>query len=293
MQIHVDADSLVYATGFALEEDTWENCRQAIDTQIERLVEVLGATSVTIYLSGNDNFRDKIATQLQYKGNRIGKPKPKWYHMIRSYLGRKYDAEIITGMEADDKVSIVLAKDRDSVRDDCGGHPDSPTFDDYHKEYSQVIICHIDKDINMCQGWHYSWIKGRLYYITEEQGRRNFYTQLLTGDKACDNIPGIDGIGPKKAAKILDGCHSEQEMWEAVLNAYKDICGKDYDYVYCQWDEGHKHYSDGTWLADYKSWWGQYFSTTLVDYITERARLLWMMEEGPNAHLTNLWTPPV
>ena len=46
-----------------------------------------------------------------------------------------------------------------------------------------------------------------------------FYTQVLTGDRT-DNIPGLHGIGPKKAAKILKGLKTEHEMFDAVLKAY-------------------------------------------------------------------------
>jgi 5'-3' exonuclease len=45
--------------------------------------------------------------------------------------------------------------------------------------------------------------------------------QCLTGDRS-DNIKGIDGIGPKKAEKILDGCITEQELFNAVREAYSN-----------------------------------------------------------------------
>ena len=56
--------------------------------------------------------------------------------------------------------------------------------------------------------------------MTDSEGTKFFYTQLLTGDTA-DNIPGVQGIGPKKADKILEGLEDEYEMYEACLNAYQ------------------------------------------------------------------------
>ena len=75
------------------------------------------------------------------------------------------------------------------------------------------------RSLLMVPGNHYNFVKDEFYYITEEQGLRNFYMQCLIGDRA-DNIKGIPGIGPKKAEKILEGCKTEQEMFNAVREAY-------------------------------------------------------------------------
>jgi len=53
----------------------------------------------------------------------------------------------------------------------------------------------------------------------EDDTLYTFYTQVLTGDRV-DNIPGLHGIGPKKAEKILKGCKTEDQLYEAVLKAY-------------------------------------------------------------------------
>ena len=59
-----------------------------------------------------------------------------------------------------------------------------------------------------------------MYYVKEEEAIKNFYKQLLTGDRT-DNIPGIKGIGDKKADKILDGLEEEEDLYRAVLEVYK------------------------------------------------------------------------
>ena len=43
---------------------------------------------------------------------------------------------------------------------------------------------------------------------------------MLTGDRT-DNIPGIKGIGDKKADKILDGLEEEEDLYRVVLEEYK------------------------------------------------------------------------
>ena len=45
--------------------------------------------------------------------------------------------------------------------------------------------------------------------------------QCLTGDRA-DNIKGIEGIGPKKAERILAECYTEQQYFNAVRDAYSN-----------------------------------------------------------------------
>ena len=37
---------------------------------------------------------------------------------------------------------------------------------------------------------------------------------------AADNIKGIYRVGPVKAAKILEGCSTEQELYDACVKAY-------------------------------------------------------------------------
>lgn len=80
---------------------------------------------------------------------------------------------------------------------------------------------HQDKDLNQLPGHHYNPVTDERYYVTEFEGLKSFYTQLLTGDRT-DNIKGLDRIGPVKAAKILKDCKTEQEMLQAVTKAYAD-----------------------------------------------------------------------
>jgi len=48
---------------------------------------------------------------------------------------------------------------------------------------------------------------------------RFFYTQLLTGDRV-DNIIGLKGIGPVKAAKALADLTTDIEMYNKVVEMY-------------------------------------------------------------------------
>jgi hypothetical protein len=141
-----------------------------------------------------DNFRDKIATIQPYKGNRTESEKPHHWRELRDWLLTMPYTIVAQGEEADDVVSRAMME----------GHVGASS----------------DKDLNNTPGMHYNPVKGELYEVTKEDSLRNFYTQCLTGDK-IDNIPGIRGIGPVKAGKILAGCGTPEEYEEAILLAYK------------------------------------------------------------------------
>lgn len=89
-----------------------------------------------------------------------------------------------------------------------------------------TIICSIDKDLLMIPGRHYNFVKEKHTYITPEEGLRNFYRQLLTGD-ATDNIPGLPRVGPKTAEKLLGDADTEDKYKEVVLAAYANCFGSD------------------------------------------------------------------
>jgi 5'-3' exonuclease len=110
---------------------------------------------------------------------------------------KKWKFHKTEGIEADDAVGIAA----------------------YAVPEDAVIMVHIDKDLNQFRGWHYNYRNKETYYVTEFNGLKSFYTQILTGDR-IDNIIGIKGIGAVKAERILKECKTENEMYLAVLEAY-------------------------------------------------------------------------
>jgi 5'-3' exonuclease len=195
----IDGDILVYRIGFSVDDP--EDEKFAISRMghfIEGLIELDGIQSYVGFITGKSNYRDEIATECTYKGNRENARKPIHYDSLREYLMSKWYFKLIEGQEADDAIGIQA----------------------YTLPEDSYCIMSIDKDLNMLKGWHYNFVKNDLYYVDEEQGIRNFYLQILTGDRV-DNIPGIKGVGPKKAEKILNDCDTEQQMFETVLEKYE------------------------------------------------------------------------
>jgi hypothetical protein len=218
----------------------WPFARKMVDNRIAEILKAVGATDYKCYLTGKGNFRERVATILKYKGTRHA-PKPYHYKNIWDHLVSKYNADVITGMEADDAISIAQ-----------------------YKGDGNTVICSRDKDLRMVPGFHYSWQCGDrqpekpLYEISEFQGHYNWAYQMLVGD-TVDNIWGVPGIGPVKAAKLLAECGDDWDFIAVVMNVYKDVFG--------------------TEAIKYQSWDGRWLEAYSHEIYKENHLLLWMLRD--------------
>jgi len=196
MRALIDADSLVYAIGFSSEGIEEPLAKWRMNEAVDTILSDVGADCYFGWLTGKGNFRNDIAKTAPYKGTRVA-PKPEHYQALREHLQVKYGFMITKDIEADDAVAIA-----------CYAIPED-----------EMIMVHIDKDLNQLRGWHYNYRKKEKYHVTEFEGLQSFYIQILTGDR-IDNIIGLKGIGPVKAKRILEECQTEHEMYLACLEAY-------------------------------------------------------------------------
>ena len=193
MKALIDADIVAYRVACTLEDDDAEDFVYArAEDLIDNILVSTEATEYRLFLTGKNNFRYTIYPE--YKAHRP-KEKPFWLEKCRQYLIATFNAEVVNGQEADDALGIAQTED--------------------------TIICSIDKDLLMIPGRHYNFVKDEFQEVTNDSGMRHFYMQCLTGDRS-DNIKGIEQIGPKKAEKILIGCITEQELFNAVREAYSN-----------------------------------------------------------------------
>lgn len=169
------------------------------------ILEDIGAKEYKLYLTGEDNFRYKINPL--YKANRIGVRKPFHLQNVRDYLVKRWGAKVINGWEADDQIGI----DQDTR---------SP------ESVKNTVACSIDKDFNCFPGWHYNWPHhgkdAKLYYVSPDEARFNFYSQVLVGDRT-DNIEGIFGMGKKTADKLIKASNlsSNEDLYNLVVSIYQ------------------------------------------------------------------------
>lgn len=170
---------------------------QACKTTIDSLLVKLEPSKVSIFLSPDRTFRHSLAITRPYKGNRSGVPKPKYLKDVEVYLVKQHGAIFGTNVEADDEIGVALSREGD------GG-----------------VSVSIDKDLLQVPGWHYNWVNNTVQRVTPRMADFNFYTQMLTGDPT-DNIPGIAGVGPDGAAKILNGSVSSKDLCSRVWGVYR------------------------------------------------------------------------
>lgn len=179
---------------------------QNVKTSIKKALEACNCNDfdAKLYLSGKDNFRDKVAVTRPYKGNRDRTHRPAHEQAIRAYMIANYDTTEAHGEEADDLLGIAQTK---------YGPLDS-------------VIISIDKDLDQIPGLKYNFAHDINYNVTDAQATYNFHMQLLMGD-TTDNIPGLPGIGPGKASKALHGLESAEEQFLVCCDMYQIHSGKE------------------------------------------------------------------
>jgi DNA polymerase-1 len=199
MKLLIDGDLVVYRIGFTCEEVTRQDIVAArVDEFLTyNIFNQLEFDDYEIFLTSTDHSNFRYEIDPEYKQNRKDTKKPIYYDFIRQYLEETYNTTVIYGAEADD----ALASQVELLGMD------------------NAIICTIDKDLDQVPGLHFNFIKQVTYSVSEEEGIKYFYTQILIGDPT-DNIKGLYGIGPKKAEKILAGLSEEIDLDAQCAQTY-------------------------------------------------------------------------
>ena len=218
MKALIDADSLLYKVGFAIEEKTvWnelevslgleepvttletdlDQCYSSFDLFVSNIIHAVDVEEAVLVYTGSNNFR--YSNQLGYKENRKELRKPLGYDDLLQYSLDNYTSLVIDDMEADDYV--VYEK--------------TTKPDDY-------ILCAIDKDVlYQTEGVHYNYHIDEFVEVSKQEAIHYAYLQTLMGDTS-DGYTGIPRVGKVKATKILEGLTTEKDMWEATVEAYTE-----------------------------------------------------------------------
>lgn len=200
----LDGDIYSFRSAAASENDNLNIAIWRMEEMIDNTLAETGADELSIFLSGENNFRYDIYPE--YKANRP-KERPRHLKDLKQYLIDRYNAQVSDGCEADDLLGI----------EQCTN--------------TNTIICSIDKDLRMIPGNHYSfeisgktnrtsWVRPAEHAFVEPfDGLRHFYTQCLVGDTA-DNVKGVSGIGKVKAQRVLAECRTEQALFERTRELF-------------------------------------------------------------------------
>jgi hypothetical protein len=212
----VDADTILYRVGFSGPPSPAAACAQLgtyIDTIAIRAYRKYGISVtdtsicfITYFLTISDGvrYRDKFSKTVKYKEHRSSAPTPLYMKEMQDFVIRNLNTNVSysSQREADDAVSIV-------ARNYYGSSGNSDKY----------IIAGVDKDLLQIPGGHYNYVKDTAYSQSASQADRWFFYQLLMGDVA-DNIPGIKGVGPKKAEKILSKGSTTEQWWDLTVEEY-------------------------------------------------------------------------
>lgn len=211
----IDCDSLIYTSSYSGKDEftgvrnpdytekdypeveglLWDSIMRVIND----VEEYFHVTNTYICIKGNNNFRYKIYPQ--YKSNRPPSP-PIVAHLLQ-WLKDNHDAIPGTDFESDDVCYTMLKMTG-----------------------FQAVVATPDKDFNQCPAIFFDYNKNTWKRITEEDAVFNLCRQVLTGDSG-DHIPGIVGIGPKKAENIIHRGMTTFGYLRAIYTAYKKYYGED------------------------------------------------------------------
>lgn len=201
----IDADHLAYQQAAAAHSNQSDGNEMAerIAALLEAYTRLACCTKfITVFsCDREDNFRREVYAP--YKTNRTAEP-PAMLELAQQLLKDAGPTISRANIEADDIMGIAQT----------GGKVSNP------------VIVSVDKDMRSIPGLHFNPNKDDFpVYISELQADYAFFLQWLCGDKT-DGYPGIHGIGPAKAIKILnraDDSVAPVMGWSAVvLEAYRD-----------------------------------------------------------------------
>lgn len=199
MKLLIDGDTLTYRAAFSQDGQTIGGICDKIDELVGNILEATNPYATKddyqIYLTGKGNFRHQFTKT--YKANRADKEKPILLGVARQHFMENYDASVSVDQEADDDIAIEATR-----------------------LYPDCVVVSIDKDFLQVPGTNYNPAKNVWTKVDEWTGLNFFYQQTLTGD-AVDNVIGVYKVGPVKAEKILTGCQTELDLYNACLEAYK------------------------------------------------------------------------
>ena len=207
MRLLFDADIIAFKAAAATEQPiNWGDGiwtlhgyeQDVIDhamSYMQSVADKLDTQDVLLFLTGANNWRKDILPS--YKSNRKDTRKPLLLPFIRQFMVDNLGAIIVDTFEADDLLGIEATS-----TDDC-------------------IIVSEDKDLKTIPAMVYNPQKDdEPVRISEFTAAWNHMFQTLTGD-STDGYSGCPKVGPVAAKKILQDIDQVEDLWPAVVAAFK------------------------------------------------------------------------
>jgi 5'-3' exonuclease len=193
----LDGDIIAYRLAHRFEPVGIDNedFEQAAEVQVaDWIPQGIDKFEIAFSCSRRDNFRKDYLPD--YKEHRTSLATPTYLKDIISYLKATYPSVVATRLEADDIMGLSQHK---------------------------AVTVTIDKDLLSVPGWIWNPDKDGFrgpWLVSEVRALGTLCLQWIMGDRT-DNIPGIKGLGPKKAWDILTQSGHPVNWPYAVLATYE------------------------------------------------------------------------
>jgi len=202
-----DADSLVWASSYGVEEDidlAIEKYNDSFTNIIYDLNEIYDISEVITFNNSKGNFRKILDTN--YKANRKSSGIPSVLTQLHDYVTQTYNSVSKYSLETDDLVATYW----NSIAEEDGR--------------DTVIIVSIDKDYKQLPAliYNYHYKHRCVYDIEPVEALYNFYEQMIIGD-SIDNVNYCKGYGKKYAEKLLKDCTSHYQFTKKVYELFTTI----------------------------------------------------------------------
>jgi len=203
----VDGDPLMFRA--AWKKSTVEEALKSWEERLEDLKNTTFCDEVKIAVFCSTNYRKDFFADYKNTPNRHkAKANNPFFTKLRDLLVERGLVTVATGMEADDLVRI------------------------WHEEENAkgnvTVIASVDKDLQCIASNHYLIHHDKMIHVDEETADTHYWTQVLTGDMV-DNIRGLKGIGPKKAAAVLEGATTTEDRCQRVVDKFHEIHGENWE----------------------------------------------------------------
>ena len=197
----IDIDGMVHAAQY---NHTVEEAKRILDGMITGALAWIDAEKYHVACKGKGNFRKQLSPEYKYHRNRDSALEGELAQLL-TYAEEVWGAVPAHNFEADDLICCWR------------------WYYEHAKGGWTPIMVSNDKDMLTISGWHFNYRKTEYQFVSEADSLYNFANQLIQGDSS-DNIPGIPGLGPKKAAEILAGVPPEQ-LLDVVKQEYQKHYG--------------------------------------------------------------------
>ena len=191
---------------------------------VESALKATGATSYEAYLGKGTSFRHGIAKMQEYKGKRKDELKPLQLDEVTNYLQKKFRGEVVTHLEADDKIVMRCKELLDQGKDafiigedkDYRGAP--VKFYDANRPQEGIIDCRCFGELWLDDNLKSKPVLGK--------GRLFKYFQICFEDSVdCYKANKQSKVkwGKMSAYKALKDCKDDKEAWQVLVDVYKKL----------------------------------------------------------------------